>query len=327
MVDAVDTMAYAKASGVPWHGLGNPVESNLTPEEMCKAAKLDWTVSKRQVFFKSKTGKHITANGEFAIVRDNDETKLTMVGSTWKEIQNIDSFRFFKKYTDAGKMTMETAGSLWNGRYVWVLARVGKGFTTAKKDEFRPYLLLMSPHVFGKSLVVQYTGVWVVCWNTLNLALGSSLKGDKTSFRVPHSVKFDDAAIANAEAALGLAEQRTEELQQAVELLSKTKVKPPEVEEFFCEVLKWDPKKAEKNKDGTPKEKRMLPKLRLALEQSPGHELVSRAGTLWGAVNAVTYVVDHETGHDRSAALHTAWLGQKAALKRRALDLAIKRAS
>ena len=36
MVAAVETMAYA--GKVPWHGLGNKVVGNLTPEEMLKAS-------------------------------------------------------------------------------------------------------------------------------------------------------------------------------------------------------------------------------------------------------------------------------------------------
>ena len=45
MAHEVETMAYA--GEVPWHGLGVKVDDTLTPQEMMKAAGLDWTVSKR----------------------------------------------------------------------------------------------------------------------------------------------------------------------------------------------------------------------------------------------------------------------------------------
>jgi hypothetical protein len=67
----------------------------------------------------------------------------------------------------------------------------------------------------------------------------------------------------------------------------------------------------------------MLPKMRLALTNSPGATMATAAGTWWGALNSVTYVVDHELGRDQSASLRTAWLGQKAGLKRRAVELAL----
>ena len=61
-----------------------------------------------------------------------------------------------------------------------------------------------------------------------------------------------------------------------------------------------------------------------ALEQQPGANLKSSKGTWWGAVNAVTYVVDHKWGHDRDAAMHNAWFGARASLKNRAMVKAIE---
>jgi hypothetical protein len=60
-----------------------------------------------------------------------------------------------------------------------------------------------------------------------------------------------------------------------------------------------------------------------ALEQQPGANLKSSAGTWWGAMNAVTFVVDHKWGHDRDAAMHNAWFGARAGLKTRAMTKAI----
>ena len=42
MAHQVETMAYA--GEVPWHGLGVPVNNDLTPTQMMKKAGLDWTV-------------------------------------------------------------------------------------------------------------------------------------------------------------------------------------------------------------------------------------------------------------------------------------------
>ena len=61
-----------------------------------------------------------------------------------------------------------------------------------------------------------------------------------------------------------------------------------------------------------------------ALEQQPGANLKSSKGTWWGAMNAVTFVVDHKWGHDRDAAMHNAWFGGRASLKTRAMTKAIE---
>lgn len=322
MTDAVETMAYANE--VPWHGLGNKVTNNLSPEQMLKSAQLDWTVSKQGLYFKKKDGSEEKIPDKYVLVRDSDQSPLTMVGSTYKPVQNDVAMEFFKKFVVAGKMKMETAGSLWNGRYIWGLARLGTDFTLGKSDDVQGYLLMCQPHVHGKAMVMQFTPIRVVCWNTLSFALGSNLKGKPGAFRMPHSQVFNDAVKSKAEEALGLATGQMEEFQQAAALLCKKKVTEPKVEEYFCEVLKFDKKAAEK--EGA-REPLMLPKFRAALTHAPGQQMPTALGTWWGAVNAVSYVIDHQTGRERSTSLRNAWLGHTAGIKRDALSLALKRAA
>jgi len=324
MVAVVETMAYA--GEVPWHGLGAKVSNSLTPVQMLKAAKLDWPVEKRAMFFKGKDGKQQEIKDKFALVRGTDDRLLSVVGSTYKPVQNEVAMDFFKKFVTAGHMKMETAGSLHDGQYIWALSRLGKDFTLGKEDEVRGFLLLSQPHVIGKAMVIQFTPIRVVCWNTLCFALGSDLKGHAGSFRMPHSILFNDVVKKRAEEALGLAKNQMDEFKAAATLLSKKKAKPEDVTSYFAEVLKYDPKadEAKKKKDGESKEPRMLPKLQLALTNSPGAQMPTALGTWWGNLNAVTYVIDHEIGRDRSASLRTAWLGAKAGMKRRAVGLALR---
>lgn len=333
MVAAVETMAYA--GEVPWHGLGFKVSNDLTPAQMLKAAKLDWTVSKRPTFFQLKSGKHEPMKDKFALVRDSDERRLSNVGATYKPIQNEVAFDFFRKFVGAGHMKMETAGSLWDGRYVWALARLGADFSLGKKDEVRGYLLLSQPHVLGRAMVIQFTPIRVVCWNTLTYAIGEDLKGKAGAFRLPHATEFTDAVKARAEQALGLATKQMDEFKQAATLLTKKKAQPKAVEQYFCDVLKYDPKTKQvtakplkkDEEEKASREPRMLPWFRDALDKAPGADLPTAKGTWWGAVNAVTYVIDHEMGRDRSTSLRNAWLGHSAKIKRRAVDLALAEAA
>lgn len=331
MTAAVETMAYS--GEVPWHGLGKPVNNDLTPAQMLKAAGLDWKVEKRPIYHKTKKGYEEVA-GRHALVRDKDDRVLTVTGNTYKPVQNDVSMDFFRKFVQAGHMNMETAGSLHGGQYIWALARLGKDFTLGKTDEVRGFLLLSQPHVLGKAMVIQFTPIRVVCWNTLCFALGSNLKGKgANTFRMRHSVEFNDSVKKQAEVALGLASEQMDVFKACATMLTKKKAKPEKVEEFFCEVLQFDPKDLEKVKknakgnDAATREPQMLPKFRDALEFSPGANLATAKGTWWGALNAVTRVIDHEIGRDRSAALRTAWMGNKANVKRTAVDLAVQYAN
>jgi len=332
MVAAIESMAYEK-SQVPWHGLGVQVKSDLSPAQILKAAGLNWTVSKQKMVLQDKP--KIVIPDKFALCRDSDNAVLSVVGKVYRPVQNKDAMDFFKKFTEAGHMTMETAGALWDGRYIWGLARVGQDFKLGKDDEVRGFLLLSSPHVHGKAMVIQFTPIRVVCWNTLSMALGVDLKGKGSAFRMPHTQEFNDAMKVRAEEALGLAKEQMVEFREACEVLSKKKAKPDQVEEYFCEVVNFDPKATDvKKKKGKKKgdkdvvkEPRILPKFRKALTYAPGQQLPTSLGTWWGAYNAVSYTIDHSIGRNRDTALRNAWMGHQASVKRKAFSLALKRAA
>ena len=62
-----------------------------------------------------------------------------------------------------------------------------------------------------------------------------------------------------------------------------------------------------------------------AIETSPGAGLKSARGTWWGALNGVTYVVDHQgRGNSRDNTLHSAWFGSGANRKTKALQKAVE---
>lgn len=313
MVAAVESMAYAGET--PWHGLGNSVSNNLTPKQMCKKAGCDWGIELQDMYLKSG---HRVPDAK-ALVRDKDNRILSVVGSGYKPLQNEEAFDFFKKFVQAGHMTMETAGSLQDGKYIWVLAKINADFKLGKGDEIKNYLLMCSPHVHGKAMTMLYTAVRVVCWNTLTAAL----RGNGALFRMPHSQSFDYYTRNAAEQALGLVTNQAKEFKEASTLLSKKSINEKKLNEYFFQVLEFDPAKADQLKGGGVREPRMLPMFKHAYVNAPGQDLGAAHGTLWGAFNAVSYVTDHEVGRTRDTALRSAWLGQNAQLKRKAFNIAL----
>ena len=117
----VETMAYAMKdrADVPWHGLGNPIDHDASPEEMLEVSGLNWTVSKRPLFapggltsigpgtafptFKDyladPDGTALSVSEYFALVRDSDNKVLGPAGKEYIPTQNRQAFDFFKKFT------------------------------------------------------------------------------------------------------------------------------------------------------------------------------------------------------------------------------------
>ncbi len=330
MVAAVETMAYA--GEVPWHGLGVKVENTMTPEEMLEAAGLNWTVSKRPAYTISKPTWSedvgiIQAEGNHFIVRDKDNKVLSPCGEDYVPFQNADTFRFFKKFVSNGEMKMETAGSLKDGQDIWGLAKLQSKFELPGGDKIEGYLLIDSPHVSGKALTIMFTPIRVVCSNTMALALNM----DGKRFRVLHLQAFDDEIMKAAEEALGISEAKMEEFKEQASFLSKKQAKPIDVQKFIAELfqpsLLIDRAKQEVANDVplVHEFNRTAEQVHDAIALSPGADLQSAKGTWWGALNGVTYVMDHTKRQSErvlGGALYSSWLGPNAATKRRALDLA-----
>ena len=337
MSAAVETMAYAGET--PWHGLGVLVEDDLTPQEMLIAAGLDWTVSKRHLFTHaepdvSASNDLIAVEDYFVLVRDSDNKTFGPCGPRFIPSQNTDAFRFFKKFTDAGHMKMETAGSLKGGEQVWGLANVSKDFTLPGDDRVLGYLLVNISHKWGRSNEIRFTPIRVVCNNTLMMALADKTNG---AFKMPHLRALDHEVFSAAEVALGLASDRMAEFKESAEFLASKKFTENSVVTYIAdlfqpelliaqkEIEKMSEVKAIATRQSMLDEFKRTPSLVYqAIEEQPGANLKSSKGTWWGAMNAVTFVVDHKWGHNRDASLHNAWFGTRASLKQKAVNKAIE---
>lgn len=324
MAHQIETIAYAGET--PWHGLGVRVEPTLTAGEMMRVAELDWTVSKRKLSYKVGKDSRRALPDRFAVVRDSDDQFMGLSAGRYVPLQNADIFDFYHRFAMHAGMEMHTAGSLLDGKFIWALAKVGDSFELAGGDKTEGFLLMMNSHEPGRAAVVQHTSVRVVCMNTLGMALSSG----KNAFRFPHVVAFDDDVKKAAQEAMGLSNERLQHHRRAAEHLAGVKVSQEVAESYFRAVFKLDPVSlqvralADGAEEAAQRESRVMPKLRLALESGPGADLPSARGTAWGALNAVTFVVDHQVGKDREKVLRDNWLGYRGEVKRRALDLALQ---
>ena len=331
MAHMVETMAYA--GDTPWHGLGTKVDHDITPEEMLLAAQLNWTVSKRPLYTPSAPNvwnlldptqetsfTHLP--DDHVLMRDSDNTRLSVCGNDYIPFQNDEVMQFFKKFTDAGNMSMETAGSLREGKDIWCLAKLNSDFrVNGSEDQIGGYLLLNNSHQVGKAMTIMLTPIRVVCNNTLTLALGQG----GSRFRVLHIQMFDEQVQAAAEEALGLSNAGLQDFQEKVDFLATTAAKDELVDRYVAQLFQPNLLVSNDEVPFTRDEfKRTALAVREAIETSPGADLQSAKGTWWGALNGVTYVLDHQKQSRQAGnGLYSAWLGSAANTKRKALSLAV----
>lgn len=309
MVNGEASMAYA--GDVPWHGLGVKVSNDLTPEQMLKAAKLDWNVTPVELFA-DYNGKKLSTKHS-ALIRETDSRVLDVITDDWHPTQNIEAFEFFNDFIAAGDMEMHTAGSLKGGKIVWALAKVNESFELfGGKDKVDAYLHFTNPHQYGKSIDVRFTPIRVVCNNTLTLSLNMK---SKNMVKVSHRRKFDPNEVKEA---LGLAKEKLSKYKEMAEHLSKKRYNGEDIVDYFTRIF---PVSASSEKEMSKNAELAYEKY---LEEQPGAEY--GAGSWWQAFNTVTYMTDHIIGRSADSRLQSAWYGANKGLKTKALELAVEMA-
>ena len=311
MSHEIESIAWANEK--PWHGLGDNVPQGISTDEMLKAAKLDWTVSKRPMYLQG--GAKVPDN--YALVRDSDDQVLDVCGNAYHPTQNHEAAEFFREFVEAGSAYIETAGSLKGGRHVWFLANLGADFKLAGDDELKSYLLCSTPHQQGKSMIFKFTNIRVVCNNTITAALREPRKSE---VRRAHRSEFNKDAQDKVKDMLGIAREQAAEFAEIALKLSQTKVEPLRAAQLIATVFGDTELEHEEAFELIQTEGSKATTFACAaLGKSPGADLESANGTLWGVLNAITYTTDHLLRKSTDSRLFNAWFGKEARIKEAAM--------
>lgn len=219
----VESMFYVRET--PWHGLGTKVMEAPDSEGALIAAGLNWNVIQEPIF----TGENEPIRGYKANIRDSDRRVLGVVTDRYKVIQNHEAFAFTDELLGQG-VRYETAGSLQDGKKVWLLAHMPHEYIISG-ERISPYLLFSNTHDGSGAIKVALTPIRVVCNNTLNLALSTA----KRSWSMVHTGDIR-SKMQEARDTLFMAERYMDELGKEFEALRLKKLSDQKVMEYI-EVL------------------------------------------------------------------------------------------
>lgn len=223
----VETMFYTRKA--PWHGLGVCVESALSSEEALEKSGLNWKVIQRPIM----TNAYDPIPGYKANIRETDNRILGVVTDRYKVVQNAEAFAFTDALLGEG-VKYETAGSLQNGKKIWLLAKLPEKYII-EGEQIDPYLVFSSSHDGSGAIKVAMTPVRVVCQNTLNIALSSAKRIWSTIHVGDLAAKMDEAHNT-----LLLAEKYMGKLETEFSRLSKIKLSDQKVMEYINLLLPMD---------------------------------------------------------------------------------------
>lgn len=255
---------------------------------------------------------------------------LGVVGTRYVPLQNTAAFAWFDPLIADGDCILEAAGSVKEGRHVWVLARVaGDPVQVGKRsdDVANPYLLLSNSHDGTRAVTVAFTPIRVVCWNTLSAAnrAADTDKAGASSRKVRHTRSAANT-LAGVRETINLA--RRDFSAKALlwrEMASATLGQPgtaplARIVQRYSRVVFGAPAQVDKaKKEGTVAE---LPEVRAEvhvwklLHDGPGSD--SAGITPFGLYMAATHYSDHVNGHTPSTRLASTWFGAGAQVRERA---------
>jgi phage/plasmid-like protein (TIGR03299 family) len=309
MAHEISRMAYVSAT--PWHGLGSALTEGQPLEIWAREAGLDWTIEETPVLFTPQSGSHPIAFQDHKVLfRSDCLTPLSVVGKRFKVVQPKEILEFYRDLTEVSGFEMETAGVLRGGRKVWALARTGQSTRLKGCDEVKAYLLLATACDGTLATTAQFTSVRVVCNNTLAVAL----RGAQAAVKVPHRVDFDPVAVKRR---LGIATSSWASFVEQMRAMAETGISNDKAYKYLYRVFN--------DVTGAPSAAGKAVRWSFnAFEGSGrGADLPTAKGTVFGVLNSVTEFVDHaRRAYSADYRLDSAWFGQGAAIKRRALELA-----
>ena len=279
----IESMFYVRET--PWHGLGTKVMEAPDSEGALVAAGLNWNVIQEPIF----TGGNEPIRGYKANIRDSDRRVLGVVTDRYKVIQNHEAFAFTDELLGQG-VRYETAGSLQDGKKVWLLAHMPHEYIISG-ERISPYLLFSNTHDGSGAIKVALTPIRVVCNNTLNLALSTA----KRSWSMVHTGDIR-SKMQEARDTLFMAERYMDELGKEFEALRLKKLSDQKVMEYIEILLPVE--------DGsTPQQIRNIERLRedMKIRYFDAPDLQDTGKNAYRFINAVSDFATHAKPLRRTA--------------------------
>ena len=285
-------------SNAPWETLGANVTKAKSVKGMMTLAGINWNVEKKPLAFFNDNCYH-SFDRHYALVRDSDDSVLSIAGKDYVVTHHQDVFEFAQRYVTRGKANLETMGSLNKGRIAWCLAKLNMDFILPGKDRVQGYLFLGVPYMRGRAVIARITTVRDACNNTLSIALRTKANmGLGNAFRMNHRNTFDEKQILRAEETLNLAREEIESFGKVARSLQKVKLTERDIIKHLQPIFQPNANKDELN----IKMQAILD----ANKNAPG----AQPDNAWGVLNAVTYWADHLASRTPDKRLTNAWTGR-----------------
>lgn len=266
-----------------WHVLGAVVD-NLS---LSDAGLSGWDITPQPAYV-LVDGEYVEVDPKLGMVNtrtllNGKRAPLAFVGPNTVPHQNEDLFTFAEAMlsigADSGEpLELEAAGSLHDGRKVWILMRIPGSFDIGG-DKIERWVCVETNHDGKGATRAFITYIRVVCWNTLSAAANAALN----KYVIRHNGPIFPQMALQAREVLGLHLKVDPVLTEIVEQWQEQTVTDAQFEQIVKEYVPDAPKGA------TSRVKNTVARKRSMIEKVYASPTIGEfRGTKWGVVNALT---------------------------------------
>lgn len=333
LMKKIGNVAALNESDVPWKSNGHIVDANASLEDWQKAAGLDYNVL--------ACPSHFLIDGEFhkvpnrvQLVRSDTKVSLSeMSGNNYKIRQPGEILEFFRNLVDGKQLKMKVVGSMQEGRKIFALAErvdseveIGKG----TGDIIKQNVFLIESFDGSHATKARPQAERLFCLNQLETPFAGY--ANKNCVKRKHSQDWEIHGVQMEMAEMDKAFATFVEKANAMTAIKMTedmviryfaKLYAPEA---FENPDNWKRSKYFLDREEVTTNKRnVVADLMNCLEDSLGHAVAgSTEGTLYGALNAVTFYHDHEARSKGNKRWESAMIGAGNRAKDSAYALALE---
>jgi phage/plasmid-like protein (TIGR03299 family) len=257
---------------------------------------LNWSVSKRPLFFTGNDGQPVQWDEKVAIVRDDTGRGLGTVSPDYEIVQNETLLGLIKPMVDEGLLTIENMGYLKHGAKVFAQAKIAEDFRVLG-EEYKAYITLLNGHTGNLSVAIGPAAVRVICGNTFAMAYAGIGERYRHMMGVNEKVLDSKAVINYVNAAMG-------KYAEHVETLAKTPCSPGQFNRAMSEIFDKDAAKI-----------KQIQTLNDLFYNGAGNE----GRTYYDAFNAVTDFSSNRSRRDSAGRFNYANFGAGSNLNQRAM--------
>lgn len=303
----------------PWYSVGTQLTDKAPSiEEGIKLAGLDWNIELKDL--QTTDGLNIEQK---AVVRTDINKSLGVVSSGYKVLQNTEAFNFFEPFIENNMASLDCAGSLFNGRKVFILAKINRNDMVIDEktdDRVEKYILLSNSHDGSSAVRVGYTPIRISCSNTLSLAHNSE---KSNLIRVYHRGNLVQT-ITELQETMNLIDQTFMTTEEKYKELAKKQINSEDLKSYVRQV--FSTKKLEElyqNETIIPDHElkavrqKLINHVEEVFEMEPAHNA-------WTMYNAVNHYLNHARGKNMESTYNSLWFQSAKRLDQKALNLALR---